>query len=685
MIVGLVQARMGSTRFPGKVLQPLLGRPMLEVQLERLRACNSLDNLAVATTQELQDDPIAELVSSLGIEVFRGSTEDVLDRLYRAAASLEPRLVVRLTGDCPLVDPTTVDRCVEMMARSDSYDYVATGPTFPEGDDVEVLTFRALEEAWRSARHGYEREHVTVYVWQSGRFRVHLLQNERDLSHLRWTVDEQNDYELVHEICRILVPKQGWAFSSADIAKLIEERPELRRFNSNVRRNAGFLESSRTERSAMIKRRTGGLAESERWWARAQGLIPAGTQTLSKGPTQYVNGVAPKYLDRAEGSHTWDVDGNEYVDYAMGLGSVVLGHAHPTVNDAVKRHLDAGQSLSLMHPLEVEVAELLADTIPCAEMVRFGKNGSDVTGGAVRVARAFTGREKVAHCGYHGWLDWYVGSTSRRKGVPQADIDLQFPFRYNDLESLDRVLDAHTAEIAAVIMEPYGMIDPDPGFLEGVAERARKHGAVLIFDEVATGFRFEVGGIHQRFGVVPDLACFGKAMGNGIPVSALVGKREVMQVLEEVFFSFTFAGETMGLAAAKATLTKLLEDDVVGYMGEVGSRLKAGIDRLLWDYGLHDLVSCVGLPQRTFLLFKDSEEVSGLAIKSLLQQELLKRGVIALTTGHNISYSHSEEDVEWTLGAYEEALEVLTACMKTGEVDSALEGEPVEPVFRPVN
>ncbi len=388
------------------------------------------------------------------------------------------------------------------------------------------------------------------------------------------------------------------------------------------------------------------------------------------------------FVDKAEGSRIWDVDGNEYIDYPMGLGSVILGHNYPATTQAIREQLEQGYSFSLMHPLEVEVSEQLRQLIPCAEMVRFGKNGSDVTAGAVRVARAHTGRDIVACCGYHGWQDWYIGTTSRSRGVPNAVRALSVPFEFNNLESLQRVFTAHVGNVAAVIMEPYGATMPAEGFLQAVRDLTHEHGAILIFDEVATGFRFHLGGIHQYFGVDPDLACFGKAMANGMPIAALVGRADVMAVLDDVFFSFTFGGDCLSLVSTRATIAEMRAKNVITHLWEVGGRLKAGFDRLAADHGMEKYVECVGLSPRTFVVFRDIGSTPAPIVKSLFQQEVLKRGVLALSTAHAVSFSHTVEDIEYTLGVYQEAFEILVQAMREGRIAERLEGRPVQPVFR---
>ena len=410
----------------------------------------------------------------------------------------------------------------------------------------------------------------------------------------------------------------------------------------------------------------------------AQAHIPAETQTFSKGPSQFVQGVAPVYLERGAGSTVWDVDGNDYLDYSMALGAIILGYADPRVAEAIARQAREGTVFTLAHPLEVDVTRLLVELIPCAEMVRFGKNGSDVTSAAVRVARAHTGRDLIACCGYHGWQDWFVGTTTRSRGVPQAVAELTKTFRYNDLASLESVFAAHPDRIAAVVMEPIGVEAPKPGFLEGVRELTQRHGAVLVFDEIVTGFRLGLGGAQQRFNVIPDLACFGKALANGMPLAALTGRRAIMRHFEEVFFSATFGGEAASLAAAKATIEALREPGVLDAIWARGQRIQEGYQALAQAYGLASLTSCIGLPPRTVIQFTSTQ---GLMMKTYMQQECIKRGLL-FTAAHNMSAAHSDEDVEQALRVYRTVLEQLKQILAKEQLAASLEGPVIQPVFR---
>jgi len=673
---------MGSTRLPNKALLQIAGRPMLWHVIHRARHAHLVDEVIIATTVNVVDQAITRFAQAHNIPVFQGSEEDVLDRFYQAARTYRAEIIVRITADCPLIDPCVVDKVVDAFLKG-SYDYVSNTLryTYPDGLDTEVFSFAALERAWREAQLPTEREHVTPYMRTSGHFCIAGVENGVDLSHYqyRWTVDDAQDLEFVQAVYAKLYHTDEEVFHMADVLKTLKQHPDLAQTNAGTITNEGYYRSLLNEPPIPVKDRN--LTQSQRMKQRAQQLIPSCTQTFSKGPTQFVQGVAPVFLQRGQGSHVWDVDGNEYIDYPMALGPIILGHNDLTVNEAVQQQMAQGISFSLPHPLEVKLAELLVNTIPCAEMVRFGKNGSDATAGAVRVARACTGRDVIACCGYHGWQDWYIGATTRNRGVPQAVRDLTFSFEYNNIATLERIFAEHPDQVAAVIMEPIGVVEPQQGFLEQVKELTHRHGALLIFDEVVTGFRFALGGAQEYFNVVPDMACFGKAMANGWPISAIVGRREIMKLFDEVFFSFTFGGEALSLAASIATIHEIKSKNVIAHLWEQGRRLKDGYNVLAKEYGLSDYTRCIGLPPHTVISFSDRSGKESLAMKSLFQQECLKRGILFLGL-QNICFSHNEADIDDTLRVYRTAMEILAQAVEQGTVESQLEGEPVQPVFR---
>jgi glutamate-1-semialdehyde aminotransferase len=404
-------------------------------------------------------------------------------------------------------------------------------------------------------------------------------------------------------------------------------------------------------------------------------VIPAGTQTLSKSPTQFVQGPSPIYLRRGHGAHVWDVDGNRYLDYPMALGPVLLGYAHPAVDDAIRRQLADGITFTLMHPLEVEVAERIVASCPGVEAVRFAKSGSDALSAAVRAARAITGRDGVLVSGYHGWHDWYAGTTSRAAGVPQAVRDLVTTFRFDDLDDLERALASRAGEVAAVVLEPSGADVPSPGYLQQAVDLARRHGALSVFDEVITGFRLAPGGARERYAVEPDLSCYGKALGNGMPISAVGGRWSVMRVFEDVFVSSTHGGEALSLAAARAVLDTIADGGVLAEIWARGRHLLDGVGALIDAHGVGDRVRVGGEPPRAVVQFGGDEP---LVARSWVQQCLVERGIL-FNGSLFVSAAHTDGDVAETLAAFDAAFSELGR----DDLVDLLAGPPVQEVFRP--
>jgi glutamate-1-semialdehyde 2,1-aminomutase len=680
-VLAVLQARHSSSRLPGKVLLPVLGTPMLAMQIERLRRSRRIDALVVATSDQAEDDAVAALCTGLGVACFRGSLDDVLDRFYQSASQRHPATVVRLTGDCPLTDPEVIDNCIDFF-REGNFDYAsnAVEPSFPDGLDVEVMRFECLAEAWREARLPSEREHVTSFIHSHPkRFRIGHYRSDRDLSHLRWTVDEADDLEFVRAVYAALY-HDNHGFATREILALLESRPDLAGLNASHQRNEG-MEKSKQQDIEWLSEGGHRYTRSEALLDRALKTIPLGSQTFSKSKTQYPRGVSPYFIQRGQGSHVWDVDGNEYIDFINSLAAVTLGYNDPDVTAAVRNQLEEGVIFSLPHPVEMAVAERMVEMVPCAEMVRFGKNGSDATSGAIRLARAWTGRERVAVCGYHGWQDWYIGSTARWRGVPESVRALTHSFPYNDLDALDKLLTDQPGEFAAVIMEPMNTTEPLAGYLEGVKAAAHRHGALLVFDETITGFRYANGGAQQRFGVTPDLATFGKGLANGYPVSAVAGRADVMKLMEEIFFSFTFGGETLSLAAALATMTKLQREPVVDTLYRQGDKILAGVRGLIDRHAIGDFVNLTGNPTWSFLLLKDLEPYTQWQIKTLFMQEMLARGILTFGT-HNISYSHSDADIAALLKAYGEVFPLLAVAVRERKLEAMLRCKSLEPLFK---
>jgi glutamate-1-semialdehyde aminotransferase/spore coat polysaccharide biosynthesis protein SpsF (cytidylyltransferase family)/predicted dehydrogenase len=679
-VVAIIQARMGSTRLPGKSMAEIEKRPMLWHVVQRVKRATLVDRVVVATSTSPADDAIENMCRENGVPCYRGSESDVLDRFYVAAHAEKASQVVRITADCPLIDPEVIDRVVRRFQRGD-LDYASNAMVrnYPDGLDTEIFSFSALERAWHEATKTSEREHVTPYL-RSEKFRVANVENGSTslYQRYRWTVDEAEDLEFIRAVYKAFRGKDN--FGMKDVLELIEKTPGLEKMNSEIVSNRGYYKSLFEDaHAAAAPRRL--IEKSKAWLERAGKVIPGASQTFSKGANQHVRGVAPTFLSKGKGCRVWDVDGNEYIDYIQGLLPNILGYAHEEVNAAVAEQLGQGHSFSLPHPLEVELAERLTRLIPCAEKVRFGKNGSDATSGAVRAARALTGRERIACCGYHGWQDWYIGSTTRSAGVPQAVRALTHRFGYNDLGSLEKLLNAYKGEFAAVIMEPVNFWPPAAGYLEGVRNLAHEHATLLIFDEICSGFHFGLGGAQKKFGVTPDMACFGKAMGNGFPIACVVGRADVMKVFEDIFFSFTFGGEVASMAAAMKVLDVLETTDALARMGANGRVLQEGLNALAKEAGLQDRIKCIGYPIWSLIKFLDMDGKDSFLVRSLFTQECVKRGVLLLAT-HNMTAAHDPLAIEQTLRVYAEVCKTVSKWLSEPQPEEHLEGEMIQPVFK---
>lgn len=424
-----------------------------------------------------------------------------------------------------------------------------------------------------------------------------------------------------------------------------------------------------------------GVPKSNELYSRALEIIPGGTQLFSRRADRFVPGFTPMYLQRAEGVRVWDVDGNEYLDFGMGCGPVILGHGYPAVTEAVIEQARHGNCLTVNSPLEIELAELLIDLAPCAEMVRFARTGGDTNAAAIRIARGATGRDKVLFCGYHGWHDWYLAANLESadtlnshllpgldtRGVPKALAGTALPFEYNDLDSLRAALEANRGEVACIIMEACRSKQPAPGYLEGVRELADEHDVILIFDEIVTGFRMALGGAQEYFGVTPDLCTFAKALSNGFPLGAICGRREVMQEAATMFISSTYFSDTVGLAASLATLRELRDQPVLAHIWALGEQLKSGLQALAGKYGL--AFHCDGYPPVLHMGFDEPDEERRVLLTTIYLQEMIRAGVLCLM-GTYLSYSHRPEHIEQYLAGAEAAFRLIG---RTDDLESLIE------------
>jgi glutamate-1-semialdehyde aminotransferase len=427
------------------------------------------------------------------------------------------------------------------------------------------------------------------------------------------------------------------------------------------------------------------LKKNKALLARAEKVIPRASQTLSKAPDQFVRGVSPYAISSAKGCFSLDVDGNKYIDLASSLGAIILGYQHPVVEKAVAKQRKLGTIFSLPGDIEVELAERLTKMLPFIEMVRFGLNGSDVTTAAVRVARAHTGRDHVAKCGYHGWADWSIATHPLRSGgIPQTVKDLTHEFGYNNIESLEKIFQTYPDQIAAVVLEPYNTTLPVDNFLQKVKDLAHKYGAVLVFDELVTGFRLSFGGAAQYFNVEPDLVCYGKAISNGEPLSVLAGRKEIMQALDtnNIFFSFTYGGYLPSIRASLAVLDFMKAKKVQKQLWKSGELLSRGYNKLATLYSVP--TKAMGIGPMPHFLFKDAEGNDNLPLKSLFLQECAKEGILT-NCSVALNYSLNESVMKEVLKRIERVFRVLQAAIQEDAILKRLEGPVIRPRSRPVN
>ena len=425
---------------------------------------------------------------------------------------------------------------------------------------------------------------------------------------------------------------------------------------------------------------------------RFHALVPGASHTYSKGEDQFP-WRSPKLIGRAEGAYCWDVDGNRFLDWAMGNRVLILGHAHPVVNEAVRRQIDLGLNFTRPGLLELELAEFLTDFFPVAEMVKFGKNGSDVTTAAIKLARAFTGRKLVARCADHPFFsvdDWFIGSTQMARGVPPEIAQLTLGFPYNDLDAIKRLFDEHPGEIAALILEPVKNDEPSPGYLQGLRALTEREGAVMVFDEMISGLRFDLRGAHHLYGVAPDLVTFGKAIANGYSFSLLAGRAEIMELgglrhdTERVFLlSQTHSSETIGLAACRATLEECQRIDVTSHVWELGGRLVAGVRVAAQEEDVEELVRVIGFDCNPQILCTRPDGTYWPALHTSFHEEVVAHGVLIPWT--SITSAHGDEELTLTLEAVRAGMQKVRAAVDDGSVDSSFEGDPVRPVFRHYN
>ena len=673
-VIAIVQARMGSTRFPNKVMRLINGVPMIELLLLRLSHSKELDEIVVATSTNTKNSPLVEHVRSLGFSCEQGSEDDVLERYVNTAEIYNADVVVRITGDCPLMDPELVDECIRRF-RAAKVDYFTNinPPTYPDGLDIEIVTLIALKKAMLESDKPFDHEHVTPFIRESSQFKKAAMQNKEDLSSLRWTVDESIDFEVIVNIFTYFSPNIHFTWQR--VLELQRTQPNLFTANQQIVRNEGLA-----------------MSTGQKLWKRAKILIPGGNMLLSKRSEMFLPDQWPAYFSKAKGCKVWDLDGNEYIDMSiMGIGTNILGYGHPDVDAAVQHTVTAGNMSTFNCPEEVYLAEKLVELHPWADMVRLARSGGEANAIAIRIARAASGKDKVAICGYHGWHDWYLSANLaddagldghllpglQPNGVPRNLKGTVFPFNYNNYAELEALVNEQ--DIGVIKMEVVRNTGPEDNFLHKVRKLATDRGIVLIFDECTSGFRETFGGLHKKYGVEPDMAMFGKALGNGYAITATIGKREVMEAAQTTFISSTFWTERIGPTAALKTLEVMERIKSWETITQTGLNIRQGWQKLADKHGLN--ISHWGLAALTGFTIQSK---NSLAYKTLITQEMLAKGYLAGNCVY-VCIDHSSEIIADFFDALDPIFALIKQCEEGRDEMSFLKGPVCHGGFKRLN
>ncbi|MDC0225477.1 aminotransferase class III-fold pyridoxal phosphate-dependent enzyme [Gammaproteobacteria bacterium] len=657
--VAIIQARLGSKRFPNKVLETVNGKSLIEILYTRLKKSKLLDDIIFAIPKDDSNERLKIEIQSLDAKFFAGSEHDVLKRFFETAEYINAENIIRITADCPLIDHQMLDDMLEIFLTGE-YEYLSNTnpPTYPDGFDIEIFSFNMLDSANRMAKKSSDREHVTPFIRSKLAASIYNYVNKKDHSDYRVTIDEKKDLTFIKSLAEIRTDLIDLSFEK--IMKLIIENPNVVKINSDIKRNEGLS-----------------MGEGQKLYKRAKKIIPGGNMLLSKRPENFLPDLWPSYFSKAKGCSVWDLDGKEYLDMSiMGIGTNILGYSHSKVDESVKDVINKGISSSFNCPEEVYLAERMLEINPWADMVRFTRTGGELNAIAVRVARAATGRDKIAICGYHGWHDWYLSANLNKKdalnqlllpglepkGVPQALEGTTLPFFYNDIESLERLFNENKGQIAAVKMEVSRNIPPSEGFLKKIRELTKKNNTILIFDECTSGFRETFGGLYQKYDVEPDIALYSKALGNGYAICSMVGISSVMEAVQSTFISSTFWSERIGPSAALATLDEMQAIESWSYITKMGQYIQSKWMELS---DIHQVkISISGIPALSTFSFE--YERSNL-YKTYLTQYMLEKGILAANSIY-VSAEHTEENIEVYLSELSEVFKVISKC-ENQEVD----------------
>ncbi len=671
--VAIIQARSDSTRYPNKVTKLINNTSILEIIIRRLKLCKNINKISLATTDLESDKKLIDIAKKNQIEFYCGNERNVLMRYYKAAIKFKATDIIRVTGDCPFIDPKIVDSIVKLY-KSGNFDYVSNTllPTFPDGLDTEVFSMNSLKKANLNATSKYDKEHVTPYLKRNKFIRRENFTSKIDNSSLRLTLDTKVDYENIKKIYKYF--KNNFSVGSDDVIKAINEK-KISIKNENLIRDYGAKMSS-----------------GNKMWTRAMNVIPGGNMLFSKRPDLFLPDRWPTYFSKAKDCYVWDLDNKKYLDFGlMGVGTNILGYCNKYVDKKVNEAIRKGNMSSLNNPDEVVLAEKIVELHDWSHMVKFCRTGGEANAVAIRIARAASGRENVAICGYHGWHDWYLASNLSNKsnlnthllqgleteGVSNSLKNTVHTFQYNNYEELESLV--KSKNIGIIKMEVMRNYEPKNNFLKKVRKLATKKNIILIFDECTSGFRETYGGLHLKYKVNPDMAIFGKAIGNGYALTAVIGKKEIMDYAQKSFISSTFWTEKIGTVAALETLRIMKEEKSWRTITNLGKKYFKNLQVISKTNKLE--IIPIGLRSLQSYLFK-SENHS--LFKTYVTQEMLKKKILA-TNSIYFCTKHDEKMLENYIDILNDIFYRISQSIKSNSEKSLLDGKIASSGFTRVN
>ena len=663
-IIIIVQARLTSKRFPNKVIKKIGKQTIVELILRRLKQVKKNNKVVFSIPANNKNKKLYEHLKKLKANIFRGSEKNVLDRFYKTAIKFKATDIIRITADCPLVDPQSIDKLIDIyLKKKPDYLNNALPPSHADGFDVEIFNFKTLELATKKAKSLFDKEHVTPFMKNSRtikKLRVQLLNNYG----LKLSIDSNKDYIKVKKIFKYFYPNIYFS-----VKEIFNKKIHKKLFQRDLMDGVYF--NKKTEKGQKL-------------WNSAKKIIPGGNMLISKNPDRFLPDYWPTYFKSAKGCKIKDLDGNQFIDFSlMGIGTNVLGYGNSKVDNAVKKTINNGNMSTLNCPEEVALAEKLIEIHPTFGMVKFARTGGEANSVAIRIARAASGRDNIAICGYHGWHDWYL-SANLNSGIKNSEKDLDthllkglsimgvpkklkktvFPFNYGKFEQLNQIVKNNN--IGVIKMEVCRNTIPDVNFLKRVRKLANKNKIVLIFDECTTGFRQSYGALYKSTGVEPDMVIFGKAMGNGYAITAVLGKKEIMEYSQKTFISSTFWTERIGPTAALKTIDVMKEEKSWVKIKTIGKKIQSGWKQIAKNNNVKIKIN--GIPSLTNFSFKSENNQ---IYKTLITQEMLKNNILASNSVYCCT-QHNDNIIDKYLNSLNEVFKMIKSCEDGSDIDKYL-------------